>query len=471
MRFSRVIDSTHLFVPKTELTEDLEVLRARFTIKPRFENLSPVPIYRETATHFGFPRHWRDFHPESAVYENRRSQGSPISFSMVYPPRPRQAPLLELFDKALLLGSTGFLLQAPTGSGKTYLMLAMLSKLQRTALIVVPREHIVTQWVERICEHTSLPKEAIGIVQQNRCEYEGKALAVGMIHSLVKDKYPESFKKWPGVVVIDEVHVTGAETFSRVVAMFPSLYRIGASATPERPDGMDPVFRLSIGETIIRMPGTTDVLPRVAMIEYDGSRTTRSEKLSFVQEAIFRRGVLISALSEDFARNVLLASYVHRTAKSDRRTLLLSDRKEQLAVLKDILVQRYGWNSNEVGIFIQETPDAARKHILTNVPIILATYGMMNMAVDVPDLSGLVFGTPQSHVTQAVGRILRQCDGKKQPVVVDIVDTAFRETVRWALKRKRLYAELGADVYYLKAQTAPATTYAGKPAMELGFSR
>ena len=462
MRFSRVIDSTHIFVPKAELGEDLDLLRSRFTVRPKFENLSPVHVYRETATHFGFPRHWRDLASESAVYENRRSSGSPIAFTMTYPPRPRQVPLLDLFDKALALGSTGFLLQAPTGSGKTYIMLAMLSKLQRTALIVVPREHIVTQWVERICEHTSLPRDAIGVVQQDRCEYEGKALAIGMIHSLAKDKYPESFKKWPGVVVIDEVHVTGAETFSRVVAMFPSLYRIGASATPERPDGMDPVFRLSLGETLIRMSGTTDVLPKVALVEYDGRRTTSSLKLSYVNEAIYRRGVLISALAEDFSRNVLLASFVDKTARSGRRTLLLSDRKEQLAALKDLLVRRHGWKSEEIGIFIQETPDAARKHILAKAPIILATYGMMNMAVDVPDLSGLVFGTPQSHVTQAVGRVLRQCEDKKQPIVIDIVDIAFKETVRWARTRQKFYGELGADVYCLKTSNVPDSSDAAR---------
>jgi superfamily II DNA or RNA helicase len=455
--YSRIVDSTHIFLPKAEIQEDIGVLRRRFTIVPKFDNLAPVPVYRETKDFFGIPRHYRDFRRRTQSYEDRRSDGLPISFSLRHGLRARQEVVLSKFHKALEIGTTGFLVVSGTGTGKTVMALNMLAKLGRTALVVVPREHIVEQWIERILEHTSLTRDDIGIVQQDRCEYEGKAIAIGMIHSLARDKYTNEFKRWPGALVIDEVHVTGAETFSKVVSMFPSRYRIGLSATPKRQDGMEVVFQMAIAEAVIEAPSGTDVIPKVAMVAYD-KPVGGTAKLQYVTQALSRRGVLISALASDFRRNVLIASLTAKTAKSGRRVLVLSDRKNQLEVLKDILTATHGFDPFDVGIFTQETPESARPHILKNCQIILATYGMMSMAVDVPDLSGLVFATPQSQVTQSVGRVLRQCSGKKDPVVIDIVDTSYAETTRWARKRERTYTELGAPLVIMGAKTAQAVS-------------
>lgn len=56
-----------------------------------------------------------------------------------------------------------------------------------------------------------------------------------------------------------------------------------------------------------------------------------------------------------------------------------------------------------------------------------------------PDLRAVVFGTPASDVAQAVGRILRLCEGAKEPVVVDLVDTKYEDCCRWASYRQQYY--------------------------------
>lgn len=443
--YSKVIDSTHLFVPLDEVDAELSELRQKLTIIPKFENLSPVKVYAEHAGYFGFPRYYADAKTLAKEYADRRADGASIAFSMRFPPRPRQVSILKQFETSLKLGRTGFLLTAPTGSGKTYMLLHMLSKLRRTALIIVPREHIVQQWIDRILEHTTLTADDIGIVKQDKCQFAGKSLVIGMIHSLSKDKYSSEFKEWPGVVVFDEIHVTGARTFSKTVPMFPARYRIGATATPKRPDGMDMVFRYALGEVLLSMSGGADIVPRVIMCDYQAKRIPT--RLSIIQDKISRRGVIISAIAEDIRRNALVAFFVNKLVKSGRRTLLLSDRKQQLDEIRDILTSRYHLDYDSIGIFVQETPRAKRQAILDNCQVILATYGMMSMAVDVPDLAGLVFGTPQSQIIQPVGRILRVSDDKPEPVVVDVVDLSFRECTRWAEKRKQHYRAMRATLH------------------------
>lgn len=440
--FSNVVDGTHLFVKKSELSESIDVLRRRFTILPKFDDLESVQVFSETDDMFGFPRYYRDLSKYSNNVTNARSEGEPIDFEVLSPPRDRQVQLLERFSRLVSLGREGYLLVAPTGTGKTYMMLTFLSVLKRTALVIVPRDHIVTQWIDRIVEHTSLTRDDIGIVRQDKCEFDGKKIAVGLVHSLSKDKYSEEFKRWPGVVVFDEVHITGAKTFSKVVGMFPARYRIGASATPYRQDGMEEVYQLSIAQETLTLRGGSDVLPSVLIREYVSDYIPKS--LSFITDRLSRRGVIISALASDTKRNSVLSMYTRKLYDSGRRVLLLSDRKDQLYSIRNILVGRFSVPKDDIGIFIQETKRESKKLILESSKIILATYGMMSMAVDVQDLSGLVFGTPQSHITQPLGRVLRKCYYKKDPVVVDIVDLSYREAVRWAAQRRKVYSEIGA---------------------------
>ena len=444
MSYSGAIDSTHIFLPKDELNSPPERLRSLFTLVSKYNSLQTVKIYEETKDMFGFPRYYRNFKDLVKEYKDLRSCGGKVDFGIRSTLRSRQRPVVEQFKEHVNASKTGFLLVAPTGSGKTVILLNFLSILGRTALVVVPRERIVRQWIERAVEHTTLKESDIGIAQQNRCDFQGKKLVVGMIHSLAKDRYPEEFKQWPGVVVWDEVHVTSAKTFSKTLSLFPSKYRIGASATPERADGLEQAFGLSLAEITLQMSGGVEVTPRILMREYLADRIPG--RLSFIRDPLSRRGVIITALANDLKRNVLLALYVKKLNDSGRRTLLLSDRKEQLRNIRDILISRYGFKNEDIGIFIGGVNDAEAKRILENSPIVLATYGVASMAVDVPDLSGLVFGTPLSRVTQPVGRILRRHGGKKQPIVVDLIDLTYRETRWWANQRKKDYVSLGADL-------------------------
>uniref|UniRef100_A0A6M3LVR9 Putative helicase n=1 Tax=viral metagenome TaxID=1070528 RepID=A0A6M3LVR9_9ZZZZ len=75
---------------------------------------------------------------------------------------------------------------------------------------------------------------------------------------------------------------------------------------------------------------------------------------------------------------------------------------------------------------------------------------MIALGTDIPSLSGLIYATPQSEVTQSKGRIERVLEGKKEPIVVDIVDTYYKDTMRWAKKREKSYIAEGLKIKVLK---------------------
>jgi superfamily II DNA or RNA helicase len=167
-----------------------------------------------------------------------------------------------------------------------------------------------------------------------------------------------------------------------------------------------------------------------------------------MRDAKSRRGVLISELSNDLARNALIAVYVKKFMASDRRVLIFSDRIEQLKFLRDILTKKHGIKLANIGLFTGRCKDAERQKILSESKIILATFGVMSMGVDVPDLRALVFATPLSDAAQSVGRILRLCENTKDPVVLDIVDVAYDDCVKWAANRQRYYRNVAQAKLY-----------------------
>jgi superfamily II DNA or RNA helicase len=68
---------------------------------------------------------------------------------------------------------------------------------------------------------------------------------------------------------------------------------------------------------------------------------------------------------------------------------------------------------------------------------------MAKEGLDIPKLDTLIMCTPMSDVVQPIGRILRVHDSKKEPVVVDIIDSLVKICSLMYNTRQRLYLSKG----------------------------
>jgi superfamily II DNA or RNA helicase len=57
--------------------------------------------------------------------------------------------------------------------------LNILSKLKKKTLIIVHKEFLLNQWVERIEQF--IPSAKIGVIRQNICDIENKDIVIGML--------------------------------------------------------------------------------------------------------------------------------------------------------------------------------------------------------------------------------------------------------------------------------------------------
>lgn len=353
-----------------------------------------------------------------------------------------------------------YLLKDFTVTHNTVLLINMVSKINEKTLVVVPRSNLVQQWVDRFLQHSDIKEHEIGVALENRCSYVGKKVVIGLVHSIALDRYGDKFRHSFGCTVYDEVdRSVPPTTFAPVVGMFPSYYRMGASATIKRSDGLDKVFEAHMGQHYLYGSNENRMPARIIVHKF----TESSGFIPHGSKTLNRRGMIISKLAANPQRHYLLVNYIKLVVNSGRRCLVLSDRTTQLSTIRDTLVSQ-GMKREDIGFYVRTMKEydykkkkwvsyqlsaQKRDRDASACKVLLGTYGMIAIGTDIPDLAGLVQATPQSDMEQSQGRIERMLVGKKEPIVVDILDTAYPDTVRWYRARQYRYNQKGLKIKYI----------------------
>lgn len=126
-----------------------------------------------------------------------------------------------------------------TGGGKTLIALACAQLAaghdpELKLVVVVPTQALARQWIEAIGRFTNIPHEEIGLLGAGANDSLATKRALVSVLNSASVKLPRMAAASPPVMlVIDECHRAGAETFQRVLDT-PAKYRLGLSATPAR---------------------------------------------------------------------------------------------------------------------------------------------------------------------------------------------------------------------------------------------
>lgn len=434
-------------MPKAELTPDQIVNMERMlTVRPRKvgdfpgDDPEPIHLFCHNGRSFGVPREF--------FFANRRpahrvdlqvSEGSedwrPAAF--VGTLRPEQQMALDEVVGQFKAGRLGGVLQAKPGYGKTVLSLAISAKLEVPTLVVVHKEFLMDQWTERIGQF--LPGAEVGRVQQGICDFRGKTIVMGMVHSLASGGgYPEDLWAWPGLVITDEVHRISAKTWSCVPAKFTSRYRLGVTATPRRKDGADAVFWQQIGPIIFA--GKEERLrPKVKRV-WTKFKLVKTDRFN---PQLAPRTLVIRFLCASRHRNDLITAQIVAAVKAGRKCLILSERLKHLGDLEALVLRDWpvGAGPPSVGRYVGGQKKAQLEEA-AKAQVIFATVQYAAEGLDVPALDTLFLTTPMSDIEQAVGRIQRPCEGKKDPIVVDFRDDTVPMLEAMGRRRDRFYVRI-----------------------------
>jgi superfamily II DNA or RNA helicase len=341
-------------------------------------------------------------------------------------------------------GNHRFVLGDFTVTHNTVMALKIISNLKKKTLIIVHKEFLMNQWIERIAEF--LPGANVGKIQGQVFDIEGKDIVIGMVQTLYdKEFHPDAFSQF-GLTIIDEVHRIGSEQFSRTLFKTITPYMLGISATVERKDKLTKVLYMFIGDMIYSEDRKNDDLVTVRAINYVANDTEFNEV-----DRDFRGNPKYSTMI------VKLCSYGPRSdfiikvvgdllnEDSDKQIMILCHNRSLLTYLFEGISHR---GLASVGYYVggmkqlklQETEEKQ---------IVLATYAMAAEALDIKTLSSLIMVTPKTDITQSIGRILRVKHAN--PIVVDIVDKHDIFQNQWA-QRRRFYKKCNYRIRQIDSQ-------------------
>lgn len=447
------------WLKKGELTPRQVVnLKDRLTVRPRRtseeqkEDPQPIPLWTEDEDRLGVARefffeHRRDEHTVKWNVTEGSKDWHPAPFAGTL--RGEQQLALDEVIRKFKNGQLGGIVQAKPGWGKTVTALAIAAKLRVPTLVVVHKEFLMNQWIERIQGVDSddpderrpafLPDARIGRVQQDTCDFKGKTIVLGMVHSLGSREYPEEFYRWPGLIIVDECHRIGARTWAPVPARFHAKHRLGFSATPRRKDGADPVFWNHLGPVMF-VGKEQRLTPKIKRV-WTKFKLVKTDRFN---PSLANRSLLLRFLCASHHRNDTIAHQVVRAASSGRKCLVLSERIIHLerieARVRNMWPSQFGAVPSidyYIGGRKKEEYDEASK-----AQIIFATSQYAAEGLDIPTLDTLFLISPMSDVEQAVGRIQRPHPDKKEPIVVDFRDDMIPMFKAQARKRERLYKKI-----------------------------
>jgi superfamily II DNA or RNA helicase len=408
-------------------------LDKQMTIKSKFED-EPIKLGQVKGKYLGLPRQLcRNYGPKDL-----RQEGAFCDLKCTTPPRNDEQVRILKTSKALLTAGESFVLQATTGFGKTYCASNMIGHVQRPTLVVVTKEDLMKQWRDELKIFLGLKDEEIGKAQGDVCDYKGKKVVLAMVHSLAKDKYPPEFREYFGFVIFDEVHRMGAETFSKTCGMFPAKLRLGLSATVNRTDGKSAIFTSHIGP--VRVKTAMQNLPLKVLFRKTGFKPRQRIK---VEPA--RMMGMYKAMAADYQRNQMIIDFVFSAYHKDRTIIVFSELKEAHLVPLMQKAIHAGIPAEEMTLYVGGMTEKKR-HEAKSKRVWWATYAMTAEATDNPKLDTAVLATPRANILQPVGRILRESPGKKEPVVLDLVDTCAHILQTFTSKRRTQYFSLKAKM-------------------------
>lgn len=348
------------------------------------------------------------------------------------------------------------ILKLKPGEGKTVISIAAICSLRKKAIILMHKDSLVTQWVERFLQHSSIKPEEIGILRTSKIdEVLQKPIVIGTVQTMcsmiknIPDLTDKMRKANFGIGIWDECHTTGgAPLFSLSCYYVPARRRFGLSATPARSDHNDDIIGMHLGEVFEPQGVSNTMAPRVIMTFFDHGamrdhryyimngppmkdKNGNTIRGRFGFDGNRYKQMLDSKKNHSYINTMKqIITFLYR---KDRNILIICDRIKLLDKMAKF------FPPEDVGFFIPRSGKTRDEQLKRR--IVFSTPGSSRDGTDNPTFDCLILATPVGNLDQAIGRVCRFKENKPQPLVFDIVDTGCDEMYNWGLKRKKYYTE------------------------------
>ncbi len=358
---------------------------------------------------------------------------------------------IKLFDyqekaKNEALKSKNGVIVMPAGSGKTQTALQLISELGLKTLWITHTYDLLNQSFDRA--KSNLESVGLGKIAAGKIDI-GTHITFATVQTLVKLDLSQFKNEWDCIVVDEGHRICGTPAqlgmFYKVINALSCRYKYALTATPFRNiKGTEKALFSLIGPIICEVPKEV-VSERTIKAEiqpiYTDFKIPRDAKKT---DGTIDYSKLTTFLSEDEDRNEIILDILKEC--KNNYTLVLGDRLTQLSYLQE----KIGYGVKIDGTMTSKKKKAQREQYIQDMRdgkenLLFATYGLAKEGLDIPRLDRLILASPhrdKATIIQSVGRVERKFEGKKTPLVYDIVDdTQFHNNM--FKSRKTIYRKNG----------------------------
>lgn len=372
--------------------------------------------------------------------------------------------------------TTGLLIEASCGMGKTIMGIWLAYYRGVQTMVLVPTYYLAKQWKQRI---EAISNATCSIIKSTDTEIPTYNDFTIIVTDLFNCRIlPTELVNNVGHVILDEAHRMGADTYLPILDEIPARFRTALTATFRRTDGVHKILKFHFGSHIklpscfprplayglktgisiqgcvsknkpyeyfldfmeVNYKDTFEKLQETpGAIVYDSKQNNKLReiadkevKLGIITKtqhkqicSCLRKGgemsypTVESFLNENAGRRKIVIKLIQECMDAGRTVLFLSKRKDTLKALHKHFSE---YNPMLIVSETNSRSEEDEKYLQTKCPLIFGVNQLAKEGLDIDRLDTLIIHLPMADTEQAIGRISRLCEGKKQPIAFYLVD-------------------------------------------------
>ena len=331
-----------------------------------------------------------------------------------------QEDMKSRIEKALCLHRS-VMAQMPTGTGKTYLLTAVIDSFVRAnskakVWIVAHRRELVSQIDETVRKFHSYSSATSSLLSSV------KAMSIQWLM-----RHYDEIEEEPGLIVIDEAHHALAKTYKEMWERFPKAKFLGLTATPCRLNGKG---FIDLFDVMVQSWGVPEFISKGRLATYDFVSIKSDGVTQRLIDSLQKRGADGDYQNKEMDMLLNKKPSIERLYRSleefgkDRKGIVyainISHAQKITKLYQEHGVKAIAIDSKTPATERQQDIEAFKKgdiQVLVNVDI-------FSEGFDCPDVEFVQLARPTLSLAkylQMVGRGLRVAKGKKNCVIIDNV--------------------------------------------------
>lgn len=271
--------------------------------------------------------------------------------------------------------------------------------------------------------------------------------------SKVAKKRLKLLNKHFGTIIVDEIHASGAPTYTKILASVEQKYRYGLTATPKRKDGKNYRTTSTFGP-VVAEAFVDEMVPKITV--HTTSRMVRSNSKYTGKAGWTYFNKFLAAHKE---RNDKIFEWIIRDLDAGRSIAIPIMFTDQAHKLVRRINEHY---ADEVAAVFLGGPKEAKKRKPVvdaaragKIRCVIGMRRLMQRGINIPKWDTLYYMMPMNNEPnwkQESCRILTPMENKKTPVIRMFIDPNMEKSMQCARSVLKMCWKLG----YAKAKRTPA---------------